>query len=114
MRMTKLALMFVAAFLISPGPSYSATAHDVVDLINGAQRDYKAKRFTDALEKAKAADASGVLAPAVSVAVHRMIVQYALEAKDVPSAVSKSQKMMAAGEATDYERKLLEQLRPRR
>ena len=113
--MTKLALIFVTASLLSSVPFYSATArNEAVDLINGAQRDYKAKRFADALEKAKAADTTGNLPPTVSLAVHRMIVAYALAANDIPSAVSELQKMVAAGEAADYDHKLLEQLRPGR
>jgi hypothetical protein len=84
MRIPKLALTALASSLISSAPIYSATARsEAVDLITGAQRDYKAGRFADALAKIKAADATPESLPSqVARVVHMIIVKYALAAKD--------------------------------
>ena len=55
--MPKLALTALAASLMLSTPFYSADARsEGVDLISGAQREYKAGHFAEALAKMKAAD----------------------------------------------------------
>ena len=85
-------------------PAYAAPATEtknkaLVDAINGAQADYKAGRFADALAKAKVADGIREDKPAaVNLAIHGMIVKYAIDAKDYASALAQIDKNIAANE----------------
>jgi hypothetical protein len=67
---------------MSSAPSYAAPATEtknkaLVDALNGAQADFKAGRFADALAKAKEADAIREDKPrALNPLIHGMIVKY--------------------------------------
>src|SRR6266853_6851558 len=98
-----------ATDLVSSAPSYAAAATEtknkaLVDAINGAQADFKAGRFADALAKAKEADAIREDKPAaLNPLIHGMIVKYAIEAKDYASALAQIDKNIAANEGTKAE-----------
>jgi hypothetical protein len=98
-----------ATGLMSSTPSYAAAATEtknkaLVDALNGAQADFKAGRFADALAKAKEADAIREDKPAaLNPLIHGMIVKYAIEAKDYPSALAQIDKNIAANEGSKVE-----------
>ena len=60
----------------------------------------QAGRFAEALAKAKEADAIPGKPAELSRQIHQMIVAYAMQAKDYPSACAAMEKMIAAGEVT--------------
>jgi hypothetical protein len=98
----------VAAGLTVSAPAYGAAAvtknKALVDAINGAQADYKAGRFADALAKAKVADGIREDKPAsLNTAIHGMIVKYAIEAKDYQAALAQIDKNIAANEGSKTE-----------
>jgi hypothetical protein len=95
----------IVVCLISSPSAYSAPAGKVenkplVDAIMGAVADYKAGRFAEALAKAKEADAIPGKPAELSRQIHQMIVAYAMQTKDYPSAYAAMEKMIAAGKAT--------------
>jgi hypothetical protein len=98
-----------AVGLTNFAPAYAAPAPEtknkaLVDAINGAQADYKAGRFADALAKAKVADGIREDKPAaVNLAIHAMIVKYAIDAKDYASALAQIDKNIAANEGNKVE-----------
>jgi hypothetical protein len=98
-----------ATGLVSSAPSYAAPATEtknkaLVDALNGAQADFKAGRFADALAKAKEADAIREDKPAaLNPLIHGMIVKYAIEAKDYASALAQIDKNIAANEGSKVE-----------
>jgi hypothetical protein len=110
-----LATIFLGTTAIAAGnltaltPARAAAAPEtknkaLVDAINGAQADYKAGRFADALAKAKVADGIKEDKPqAINVAVHAMIVKYAIDAKDYASALAQIDKNIAANEGNKTE-----------
>jgi hypothetical protein len=103
------AAAIAATGLVSSAPSYAAAATEtknkaLVDAINGAQADFKAGRFADALAKAKEADAIREDKPAaLNPLIHGMIVKYAIEAKDYASALAQIDKNIAANEGSKVE-----------
>ena len=94
---------------MSSAPAYAAAATEtknkaLVDAINGAQADFKAGRFAEALAKAKEADAIREDKPAaLNPLIHGMIVKYAIEAKDYASALAQIDKNIAANEGNKTE-----------
>jgi hypothetical protein len=99
-----------AAGLTTFTPAHAAAAGTetknkaLVDALNGAQADYKAGRFADALAKAKVADSIKEDKPqAINLAIHGMIVKYALDAKDYASALAQIDKNIAANEGNKTE-----------
>jgi len=94
---------------MSSAPAYAAQATEtknkaLVDALNGAQADFKAGRFAEALAKAKEADAIKEDKPAaLNPLIHGMIVKYAIEAKDYPSALAQIDKNIAANEGSKTE-----------
>jgi tetratricopeptide (TPR) repeat protein len=103
------AAAITAAGLMSSAPAYAAPATEtknkaLVDAINGAQADFKAGRFAEALAKAKEADAIREDKPAaLNPVIHGMIVKYAIEAKDYASALAQIDKNIAANEGNKTE-----------
>lgn len=108
------ALMFGAAAigtagLISSHPASAAPAvttenKALADAIKGAQDDYKAGRFAEALAKAKEADAIREGKPAaLNPIIHGMIVTYAISAKDYATALAQVDKNIAANEGNKNE-----------
>jgi len=98
-----LTAVIVVACLISSPSAYSAPEVKVgnqalVDAVTGAVANCKAGRFAEALAKAKEADAIPGKPAELSRQIHQMIVAYAMQAKDYPSACAEMKKMIAAGE----------------
>jgi tetratricopeptide (TPR) repeat protein len=106
-------LMGVAAFaasgLVLSAPAHAAQAgitledKELVEAINGAQADAKAGRFAEALAKAKAADARPGKPAALVPQIHKMVVAYAVSAKDFATALAEIDKMIAANEGNKTE-----------
>ena len=94
---------------MSSAPAYAAAATEtknkaLVDALNGAQADYKAGRFAEALAKAKVADGIREDKPAaLNPIIHGMIVKYAIEAKDYAAALAQIDKNIAANEGNKTE-----------
>ena len=103
------AAAIAATGLMSSVPTYAAPATEtknkaLVDALNGAQADFKAGRFAEALAKAKEADAIREDKPAaLNPLIHGMIVKYAIEAKDYASALAQIDKNIAANEGSKVE-----------
>jgi len=70
----------------------------LVDAVQGAQNEFKAGRFAEALAKAKEADAIQGKPQQLTLDIHKMIVSYAIMAKDYNSAFAQLDKMIAANE----------------
>jgi hypothetical protein len=70
----------------------------LVDAVKGAQDANKAGRYAEALAKAKEADAIQGKPAELTRQIHQMIVAYAIQAKDYPSAFTQLDKMIAANE----------------
>jgi hypothetical protein len=113
------ALVIGVPIVVSTGSTlhaYAATAARIenkklADAISGAQTDAKAGHFAEALAKAKEADAIPGKPPALTRQIHRMIVAYAISAKDYPSALAELDAMIAVGEATQHDLDVHEELR---
>jgi hypothetical protein len=98
-----------AASVTTVTPAFAAAATEtknkaLVDALQGAQADYKAGRFAEALAKAKVADGIREDKPAaLNPQIHGMIVKYAIEAKDYASALAQIDKNIAANEGSKTE-----------
>jgi tetratricopeptide (TPR) repeat protein len=105
------ATVFVASGLVSSAPVYAAAAPKftienkaLADAVKTAQDDYKAGRFAEALAKAKEADGIREGKPAaLNPILHGMIIDYAIKAKDFPSALAQIEKNIAANEGNKNE-----------
>jgi TonB family protein len=75
----------------------------LADAVTGAQADFKAGRFAEALAKAKAADAMPGKPPELTRIIHGMIVSYAINAKDYATALAQLEKNIAANEGNKTE-----------
>src|SRR6266446_5558322 len=109
MRALSAAFLMGTAALAASGLVLSAPAHaaqagitledkDLVEAIRGAQEDAKANRCPEALAKAKIADARPGKPAALVPQIHKMIVAYAVCAKDFAAALAQIDKMIAANE----------------
>lgn len=83
---------------VNAAPALKVENKALVDALNGAQADYKAGRFAEALAKAKEADAIQGKPPQLNPQIHEMIVSYAIAAKDYNSAFVQLDKNIAANE----------------
>ena len=103
------AAAFAASGLVLSAPAHAAQAgitledKELVEAINGAQADAKAGRFAEALAKAKAADARPGKPAALVPQIHKMVVAYAVSAKDFAAALAEIDKMIAANEGNKNE-----------
>jgi hypothetical protein len=105
------ATVFVASGMVSSPPVYAAAAPKftienkaLADAVKTAQDDYKAGRFAEALAKAKEADGIREGKPAaLNPILHGMIIDYAIKAKDYPSALAQIEKNIAANEGNKNE-----------
>ncbi len=95
----------VISTFVMPVPAYAANAafatknEALVKAIQDAQAAGRAGRFADAVAKAKEADAIRDDKPAaLNPIIHDMIVNYAIQAKDFPTAMAQIEKNIAAGE----------------
>ena len=70
----------------------------LVDAVKGAQTEAKAGRYTEALAKAKEADAIQGKPAELTRQIHQMVVAYAIQAKDYNSAFVMLDRMIAANE----------------
>jgi TonB family protein len=75
----------------------------LVNAVIGAQADFKAGRYAEALTKAKAADAMSGKPPELTRIIHGMIVAYAVNAKDYVTALAQIDKNIAADEGNKNE-----------
>ena len=100
---------FAATGLVLSPPVHAAQAgitledKELVEAINGAQADAKAGRFAEALAKAKAADARPGKPAALVPQIHKMVVAYAVSAKDYATALAEIEKIIAANEGNKNE-----------
>ena len=103
------AVGFTASGLVLSAPAHAAQAgitledKELVEAINGAQADAKAGRFAEALAKAKAADARPGKPAALVPQIHKMVVAYAVSAKDYATALAEIEKIIAAKEGNQNE-----------
>src|SRR6266550_34279 len=103
------AATFAASGLVLSAPAHAAQAgitledKELVEAIQGAQADAKAGRFAEALAKAKAADARPGKPAALVPQIHKMIVAYAVSAKDFAAALAQLDKNIAANEGNKTE-----------
>ncbi len=104
------AAIFAASGLVSSTPLYAAAAiklpadnKPLADAVVGAQADFKAGRFAEALTKAKAADGMSGKPPELTRIIHGMIISYAISAKDYPTALAQIDKNIAANEGNKTE-----------
>src|SRR5712671_100383 len=106
------AAVLVASGLSSFTPAYAAAAPAIklpadnkplADAVVGAQADFKAGRFAEALTKAKAADGMSGKPPELTRIIHGMIISYAISAKDYPTALAQIDKNIAANEGNKTE-----------
>jgi hypothetical protein len=114
MTRTLYAALFLGAAAVAVAGSIASTPADaaavtienkaLADAFTAAQNNYKAGRVQEALAKAKEADAIKEGKPAaVNVAIHGMIVKYAIDAKDYQTALAQLDKNMAANEGNKTE-----------
>jgi hypothetical protein len=97
-------LMGTAVFGVSNAAGLETRNKALVDAINGAQADAQAGRWTDALAKAKQADAIRDDKPtSLNPVIHEMIINYAISAKDWPAAMDQLEKNVRAGEGNKNE-----------
>jgi len=94
--------------LPAPAPAVAAALatknEALVKPITDAQAAAAGQRWAEALEKAKEADAIKDDKPAaLNPQIHKMIVSYALNAKDYPAAMTQLDKNIAAGEGNKLE-----------
>jgi hypothetical protein len=94
--------------LPAPAPAVAAALatknEALVKAITDAQAAAAGQRWAEALEKAKEADAIKDDKPAaLNPQIHKMIVSYALNAKDYPAAMAQLDKNIAAGEGNKLE-----------
>jgi len=106
------AAVLVASGLSSFTPAYAAAAPAIklpadnkplADAVIGAQADFKAMRFAEALAKAKAADGMSGKPPELARIIHGMIISYAIAGKDYPAALAQIDKNIAANEGNKTE-----------
>jgi hypothetical protein len=106
------AAVIVASRLVSSMPAYAAAAPSIklpadnkplADAVIGAQADFKAMRFAEALAKAKTADGMSGKPAELTRIIHGMIISYAIAAKDFPSALAQIDKNIAANEGNKTE-----------
>lgn len=96
----------ISAFAVSAvqsAPAIKIENKALADAITGAQNDAKAGRYTEALAKAKQADAIQGKPADLTRAVHQMIVSYAISAKDYATALAEIDKMIAGNEGNKTE-----------
>ena len=85
-------------------PAITIENKALAEAFMAAQNDYKAGRVAEALAKAKEADAIREGKPAaVNLAIHGMIVKYAIDAKDYASALAQIDKNIATNEGNKTE-----------
>src|SRR5258706_9550262 len=104
------AAVFAASGLVSSTQVYAAAAINspadnkpLADAVIGAQADFKAGRFAEALAKAKTADGMSGKPAELTRIIHGMIISYAISAKDYPAALAQIDKNIAANEGNKTE-----------
>jgi tetratricopeptide (TPR) repeat protein len=106
------AALLTVAGLSSPTPALAGAApafrldskdKALFDAVTGAQADARAGRFAEAIAKAREADGMPNKPTGLSPALHQMIVGWAVQAKDYPTALAQVERMIAANEGNKIE-----------